>query len=125
MSSHQNPQSFSRKAGDCPAWRRLTKSQDQENIIINRPGRSTYPQEKSVLTSAATPHSMVGHRMRDWYKEGINPQSKLPYLATYLGHKDIRSTLVYLSITQELLHEANERFRRNGAATLRLGGDLL
>jgi hypothetical protein len=33
----------------------LTKSQEQENIIINRPGRSTYPQEKSVLTSAATP----------------------------------------------------------------------
>jgi hypothetical protein len=30
-------------------------SQEQENIIINRPGRSTYPQEKSVLTSAATP----------------------------------------------------------------------
>jgi hypothetical protein len=33
----------------------LTKSQDQENIIINRPGRSTYPQDKSVLTSEATP----------------------------------------------------------------------
>src|SRR5690606_10217340 len=44
-------------------------------------------------------HTMVGHRMRDWYKSGINPQSKLPYLATYLGHKDIRSTLVYLDIT--------------------------
>ena len=55
MPSHQNPQSFSRKAGDCPACRRLTKSQDQESIIINRPGRSTHPQEKSVLTSAATP----------------------------------------------------------------------
>jgi integrase len=31
-------------------------------------------------------HTMVGHRMRDWYKLGINPQSRLPYLATYLGH---------------------------------------
>lgn len=64
-------------------------------------------------------HSMVGHRMRDWYKSGINPQSRLPYLATYLGHKDIRSTLVYLNITPELLHEAGERFRKNGAAALR------
>jgi integrase len=64
-------------------------------------------------------HSMVGHRMRDWYKSGINPQSKLPYLATYLGHKDIRSTLVYLNITPELLQEAGERFRKNGAAALR------
>ncbi len=64
-------------------------------------------------------HSMVGHRMRDWYKSGINPQSRLPYLATYLGHKDIRSTLVYLNITPELLQEAGERFRQNGAAALR------
>lgn len=63
-------------------------------------------------------HSMVGHRMRDWYKSGINPQSRLPYLATYLGHKDIRSTLVYLNITPELLQEAGERFRKNGAAAL-------
>ena len=37
-----------------------------------------------------------------WYKEGINPQPHLPYLATYLGHRDINSTLVYLTITQEL-----------------------
>jgi integrase len=65
-------------------------------------------------------HTMVGHRMRNWYKEGINPQSKLPHLATYLGHKDITSTLVYLNITPELLHEASERFRKNGAATLQM-----
>lgn len=64
-------------------------------------------------------HTMVGHRMRDWYKSGINPQSRLPYLATYLGHKDIRSTLVYLNITPELLQEAAERLRKNGAAALR------
>ncbi len=63
-------------------------------------------------------HSMVGHRMRDWYYAGINPQSKLPYLATYLGHKDIRSTLVYLNVTPELLQQASERFRRSGAVAL-------
>lgn len=63
-------------------------------------------------------HSMVSHRMRDWYKAGINPQSSLPYLATYLGHKDIRSTLVYLNITPELLQEAGERFRKKSAAAL-------
>jgi integrase len=67
-------------------------------------------------------HSMVGHRMRDWYNAGINPESKLPYLATYLGHKDIRSTLVYLNITPELLQQAGERFRKNGAAVLGMEG---
>jgi len=65
-------------------------------------------------------HTMVGHRMRDWYTSGVNPQSRLPYLATYLGHKDIRSTLVYINITPELLQQASERFRKNGAAALRV-----
>lgn len=56
-------------------------------------------------------HSMVVNRMLAWYREGINPQARLPFLATYLGHKDINSTLVYLTVTQELLQEASERFR--------------
>jgi hypothetical protein len=35
---------------------RLTKSEDRKtDDIINRPGRSTYLKEKSVLTSGATP----------------------------------------------------------------------
>jgi integrase/recombinase XerD len=70
-------------------------------------------------------HTMVGHRMRDWYKEGINPQSRLPYLATYLGHKDIRSTPVYLDIMPEPLQEASERFRKSVAEALRAAGDSL
>jgi integrase len=56
-------------------------------------------------------HSMVVNRMLTWYREGSNPQARLPFLATYLGHKDINSTLVYLTVTQELLQEASERFR--------------
>jgi integrase/recombinase XerD len=56
-------------------------------------------------------HAFVVNRMVAWYREGINPQPLLPYLATYLGHKDINSTLVYLTITQELLQLASERFR--------------
>jgi integrase/recombinase XerD len=57
-------------------------------------------------------HTFVVHRMTTWYREGINPQSRLPHLAAYLGHRDIHSTLIYLTITQELLQHANERFRR-------------
>ncbi len=63
-------------------------------------------------------HAFVVNRMLAWYREGINPQPLLPYLATYLGHKDINSTLVYLTITQDLLQQAGERFRVFGAATL-------
>lgn len=56
-------------------------------------------------------HTFVVHRMTQWYREGINPQGKLVHLATYLGHRSIHSTLVYLTITQELLQQANLRFR--------------
>ena len=56
-------------------------------------------------------HTFVVHRMTEWYRRGINPQAHLPHLAAYLGHRDIHSTLVYLTITQELLQHANERFR--------------
>jgi integrase/recombinase XerD len=56
-------------------------------------------------------HSFVNHRMTDWYRNGINPQAHLPYLATYLGHRDIYSTLAYMNATPELLQLASERFR--------------
>jgi len=70
-------------------------------------------------------HAFVAGRMLKWYREGINPQQHLPYLATYLGHKDINSTLVYLTITQELLERAGERFHQFGAGKLgtSAGGD--
>jgi hypothetical protein len=51
----QNPELLTPSASDCAARRRLTKSEDKETIIINRSGRSTYPEEKSVQTSGATP----------------------------------------------------------------------
>lgn len=63
-------------------------------------------------------HAFVVNRMLTWYREGINPQSRLPHLATYLGHKDVHSTLVYLTVTQDLLQQASERFRAFGAAVL-------
>jgi integrase/recombinase XerD len=63
-------------------------------------------------------HSMVVNRILEWYRAGINPQDKLPFLATYLGHRDIHSTLVYITVTQDILHQANERFRAFGAHCL-------
>jgi integrase len=63
-------------------------------------------------------HSFVVHRMLAWYREGVDPQAKLPYLWTYLGHRGLSSSLVYLTITQELLHQASERFRAFAAPGL-------
>lgn len=63
-------------------------------------------------------HTFAVHRRLEWYRQGINPQAKLPYLSTYLGHRDIHSTIVYLTITRELLGLASERFRTLGASLL-------
>jgi len=57
-------------------------------------------------------HTMVQHQLLAWYRAGRDVQYLLPRLATYLGHVDIRSLQHYLSITPELLHEANQRFER-------------
>ncbi len=67
-------------------------------------------------------HTFVAHRMLQWYREGVDPQTRLPHLATYLGHKDIVSTLVYLNITPELLRQASERHRRRSVDALSAGG---
>jgi integrase/recombinase XerD len=67
-------------------------------------------------------HSFVVNRLLEWYRAGINPQDKLPFLATYLGHRDIHSTLVYITVTRELLHEAGERFRTFGVHCLQVEG---
>ena len=68
-------------------------------------------------------HTFVAHRMLHWYRDGVNPQTRLPHLATYLGHKDIHSTLVYLNIMPELLQQASERYRSHGVSALRAPGE--
>jgi site-specific recombinase XerD len=52
----------------------------------------------------------VGTLLR-WYRSGIDPSARLIQLTTFLGHADPASTAVYLTITEELLREADRRFR--------------
>jgi integrase/recombinase XerD len=64
-------------------------------------------------------HAMVCNRTLSWYKQGINPQSRLVHLSTFLGHRDINSTLAYLTITPELLQLASERYRQHAVHVLK------
>ena len=51
----------------------------------------------------------VGTLLR-WYRAGLDPAARLLRLSTFLGHVNPASTAVYLTITQDLLQEANRRF---------------
>jgi site-specific recombinase XerD len=57
-------------------------------------------------------HAAAVHRLTAWYREGKDVQRLLPLLSTYLGHVDVASTQLYLTMTPELLHEASKRFAK-------------
>lgn len=55
-------------------------------------------------------HSFASTRVLLWYKEGVDVQARLPHLVTYMGHRDLQSTQLYLSVIPDLLDEAAVRF---------------
>jgi site-specific recombinase XerD len=58
------------------------------------------------------------HRLEEWYQQGVDVQSKLGLLSTYLGHVNIDSTQRYLPMTTELLKLACQRFEKYFKSTL-------
>jgi integrase/recombinase XerD len=57
-------------------------------------------------------HTFAVHRLISWYERGLDVQRLLPLLATHLGHISIETTKHYLTMTPELLEQANVRFER-------------
>jgi integrase/recombinase XerD len=55
-------------------------------------------------------HTFAVIRLVTWYREGKNVQHLLPYLATYMGHVNIHGVSTYLTMTKELLRQANRCF---------------
>jgi site-specific recombinase XerD len=56
-------------------------------------------------------HAFAVATLLRWYREGVDPNCRLIHLATFLGHVDPNSTAVYLTITEDLLYEAAQRFQ--------------
>jgi len=54
-------------------------------------------------------HSFAVRTLIDWYRDGANVESRLPWLSTYLGHVHPANTYWYLSAAPELLGLAAER----------------
>jgi len=74
---------------------------------IHREAGASYPPRLHDIR-----HTSATHRLIAWYRAGADVQKLLPQLATYLGHADISSTQLYLSMTPELLREASARFEK-------------
>lgn len=63
-------------------------------------------------------HSFAVGCLLRWYREGLDPSSRLLHLSTFMGHVDVSSTAVYLTITPQLLTEANSRFEAFAAPAI-------
>lgn len=57
-------------------------------------------------------HTFAVNRLVSWYRENKNVQQLLPVLSVYMGHTYLAHTSVYLTMTNELLREANIRFEK-------------
>ena len=57
-------------------------------------------------------HRFADCTLRRWYREGVDVESHLPRLSTYLGHAQVRDTCWYLTATPELLELAVRRLDR-------------
>ena len=55
-------------------------------------------------------HSFAVGTLLRWYRTGENLAARLQHLSTFLGHVNTNATAVYLTITADLLREANDRF---------------
>ena len=55
-------------------------------------------------------HSFALTVLLRWYHRGIDVQTKLPLLATYMGHVSIESTAYYLQFVEPLTAAASTRF---------------
>ena len=64
----------------------------------------------------ASPHlhelrrTFAVHRLLGWYRQGVTIDAKLPLLATYMGHSYFGHSKTYLTLTHQLLREADRRF---------------
>lgn len=70
----------------------------------------TVPDGVSPPTLHSLRHSFAVGCVLRWYRDGLDPASRLHQLSTFMGHVDPASTAVYLTITPALLEQANRRF---------------
>ena len=66
-------------------------------------------------------HTFAVHALVRWYRAGADVQTKLPLLATYMGHVSIVSTAYYLPFVEPVRALASRRFAHHCGALVQAG----
>jgi integrase/recombinase XerD len=64
-------------------------------------------------------HSFAVNALVRWYRQGVDVQAKLPFLAAYMGHVSPLSTYYYLHFVGPLRTLASRRFAKHYARLVR------
>lgn len=76
------------------------------------------PDGVSPPTLHSLRHSFAVGCLLRWYRQGLDPSTRLHQLSTFMGHVDPASTAVYLTVIPALLEEANRRFEAFAMAAM-------
>ena len=57
-------------------------------------------------------HTFAVRCLTSWHRRGLDPQTLLPHLATYMGHTHYSDTAYYLTMTMELLGYASDSIEK-------------
>jgi len=111
-------------AGDAPLFTWNGRQPVHTNSIRNTFREDIIPHLGLVIPPGTTRprvhdlrHSFAVGTLLRWYRQGLDPAARLHQLSTFLGHVNPDTTAVYLTITSELLTEANRRFQAFAAPT--------
>jgi integrase len=88
-----------------------TITQTFHRLVTDNPSFTPLPGVSSPCLHCLR-HSFAVSTLLRWYRAGIDVNQRLIHLSTFLGHANPESTVWYLTITDELLDEANTRFER-------------
>ena len=75
--------------------------------LIDRAGLATASPRRPRIHDLR--HTFAVRTLIGWYRSGVEVQSRLPLLSTYLGHRDPTTTYWYLTAVPELLRLVSER----------------
>lgn len=65
-------------------------------------------------------HSFAVNALLRWYREGVDVQSKLPMLSTYMGHCSVVSTHYYLRFIEPVIEKASTCFEKHYSSLISL-----